>query len=104
MCRFAKYACLDLFCKAGVAFVSMLKGKAIYRSSDTWLIMQQTGAEAMPIVSLLNFLVGAILGYMSTISRLKVLYQPNSSGLTIHQDKSVDFKCSAYVTFLVKSS
>ena len=49
------------------AFVSMLKGRAIYRSSDTWLIMQQTGAEALPIVSLLNFLVGAILGYIGAM-------------------------------------
>ena len=53
--------------ESGVAFVSMIKGKAIYRSSDTWLIMQQTGAEAMPIVSLLNFLVGAILGYIGAM-------------------------------------
>ncbi|WP_198265174.1 MlaE family ABC transporter permease [sulfur-oxidizing endosymbiont of Gigantopelta aegis] len=52
---------------AGVAFWAMLRGKAIYRSSDTWLIMQQTGAEAMPIVSLLNFLVGAILGYIGAM-------------------------------------
>jgi len=49
---------------ASIAFVNMLRGKAIYRASDTWLIMQQTGAEAVPIVSLLNFLVGAILGYI----------------------------------------
>lgn len=53
--------------EAGVAFIAMLKGKAIYRSSDTWLIMQQTGAEALPIISLLNFLVGAILGYIGAI-------------------------------------
>lgn len=52
---------------AGIAFVSMLRGKAVYRSSDTWLVMQQTGAEAMPIVSLLNFLVGAILGYIGAM-------------------------------------
>lgn len=53
--------------EASVAFFSMLKGKAVYRSSDTWLIMQQSGAEAMPIVSLLNFLVGAILGYIGAM-------------------------------------
>lgn len=49
------------------AFVAMLRGRALYRSSDTWLIMQQTGAEALPIVSLLNFLVGAILGYIGAM-------------------------------------
>jgi phospholipid/cholesterol/gamma-HCH transport system permease protein len=52
---------------ASIAFVHMLRGKTIYRSSDTWLIMQQTGAEALPIVSLLNFLVGAILGYIGAL-------------------------------------
>ncbi len=53
--------------EAASAFLCMLRGKAVYRSSDTWLIMQQTGAEAMPIVSLLNFLVGAILGYIGAM-------------------------------------
>jgi len=52
---------------ASIAFFSVLRGKAVYRSSDTWLVMQQTGAEAMPIVSLLNFLVGAILGYIGAM-------------------------------------
>lgn len=52
---------------ATIAFFSIVKGKAVYRSSDTWLVMQQTGAEALPIVSLLNFLVGAILGYIGAM-------------------------------------
>lgn len=56
---------------SGVSFMRMLRGKAIYRSSDTWLIMQQTGAEALPIVSLLNFLVGAILGYIGALQLQK---------------------------------
>ncbi len=49
------------------ASVNTLRGRAVYRSSDTWLVMQQTGAEALPIVSLLNFLVGAILGYIGAM-------------------------------------
>ena len=52
---------------ATLAFISVLRGKASYRASDTWIIMQQTGAEALPIVSLLNFLVGAILGYIGAM-------------------------------------
>ncbi len=52
---------------AVIAFFAMIRGKAVYRSSDTWLVMQQTGAEALPIVSLLNFLVGAILGYIGAM-------------------------------------
>ncbi len=58
---------IEFIGKAGVAFIAMVRGKAVYRSSDTWLIMQQTGAEAVPIVSLLNFLVGAILGYIGAM-------------------------------------
>ena len=52
---------------ASIAFINMLRGNAIYRSSDTRLVMQQTGAEALPIVSLLNFLVGAIIGYIGAL-------------------------------------
>ena len=52
---------------ASLAFIHMLRGHAIYRASDTRLVMQQTGAEALPIVSLLNFLVGAILGYIGAL-------------------------------------
>lgn len=58
---------IEFIRESGEAFFSMLRGRAIYRSADTWLIMQQTGAEAMPIVSLLNFLVGAILGYIGAM-------------------------------------
>ena len=52
---------------ASMAFFQMIRGHAVYRSSDTRLVMQQTGAEALPIVSLLNFLVGAILGYIGAL-------------------------------------
>lgn len=58
---------IDFIGKAGIALINMLRGKAIYRSSDTWMVMQQSGAEALPIVSLLNFLVGAILGYIGAM-------------------------------------
>jgi len=56
---------------ASLAFVHMLRGHAVYRVSDTRLIMQQTGAEALPIVSLLTFLVGAILGYIGALQLQK---------------------------------
>jgi phospholipid/cholesterol/gamma-HCH transport system permease protein len=58
---------IDFLGRAIAAFILVLKGKANYRGSDTWLVMQQTGAEALPIVSLLNFLVGAILGYIGAL-------------------------------------
>ncbi len=58
---------LSFLSRSIIALFSVMRGKSVYRSEDTWLVMQQTGAEAMPIVSLLNFLVGAILGYIGAM-------------------------------------
>lgn len=44
----------------------MIAGKARFRRSDLWLIIQQAGADALPIVSLVSFLVGLILAYIGT--------------------------------------
>ncbi|HSD18998.1 MAG TPA: ABC transporter permease [Anaeromyxobacter sp.] len=38
--------------------------RARYRSQDLWLLVQQSGAEALPIVTLVNFLVGIILAFV----------------------------------------
>jgi phospholipid/cholesterol/gamma-HCH transport system permease protein len=38
--------------------------RARYRSQDLWLVVQQSGAEALPIVALVNFLVGIILAFV----------------------------------------
>ncbi|HVP29221.1 MAG TPA: ABC transporter permease [Myxococcota bacterium] len=42
-------------------------GRARWRRSDFWLTVQQTGAEALPIVSLISFLVGVILAFVGAI-------------------------------------
>jgi phospholipid/cholesterol/gamma-HCH transport system permease protein len=38
--------------------------RARFRSQDLWLLVQQSGAEALPIVALVNFLVGIILAFV----------------------------------------
>ncbi|WP_248359955.1 MlaE family ABC transporter permease [Anaeromyxobacter oryzae] len=38
--------------------------RARFRSQDLWLLVQQCGAEALPIVALVNFLVGIILAFV----------------------------------------
>lgn len=38
--------------------------RARLRSQDLWLLVQQSGAEALPIVALVNFLVGIILAFV----------------------------------------
>ncbi len=38
--------------------------RARFRSQDLWLLVQQSGAGALPIVALVNFLVGIILAFV----------------------------------------
>ncbi|WP_242342839.1 ABC transporter permease [Anaeromyxobacter terrae] len=40
------------------------RGRGRYRPQDLWLLVQQSGAEALPIVVLVNFLVGIILAFV----------------------------------------
>ncbi|NKN34486.1 MlaE family ABC transporter permease [Marichromatium bheemlicum] len=47
-----------------LALGRLVRGRARLRYADFWLIVQQVGAEALPIVSLVSFLVGLILGYI----------------------------------------
>jgi phospholipid/cholesterol/gamma-HCH transport system permease protein len=50
-----------------IAVQRLLRGKAQYRRSDLWLIMQAVSAQALPIVSLICFLVGLILAFIGAI-------------------------------------
>lgn len=53
------------------ALIRMLSGKARYRRADLFLIMQECGVEALPIVSLISILVGLILAFIGAI-QLKI--------------------------------
>jgi phospholipid/cholesterol/gamma-HCH transport system permease protein len=53
--------------EASLAFIKMLGGKARFRRSDLSLFIQQCGADALPIVSLISFLVGLILAFVGAI-------------------------------------
>jgi phospholipid/cholesterol/gamma-HCH transport system permease protein len=51
----------------GLAVLSLVRfatGRARYRRSDLWLFIQQTGVDALPIVTLISFLVGLILAFV----------------------------------------
>lgn len=56
---------------AGIAFSRLLRGKAQYRRADLGLIIQAAGAQAVPIVSLINFLVGLIIAFTGAIQMKK---------------------------------
>jgi len=47
-----------------LAFLKLLRGRAQFRWSDTLLVMQQSGPEALGIVALINFLIGMILAFV----------------------------------------
>ena len=57
--------------EASAAFMKLLVGKARFRPSDLLLTMQECGAQALPIVSLISFLVGIILAFIGAI-QLKI--------------------------------
>jgi len=50
-----------------VSLGRMLRGRARYRGSDLFLIVQQVGAQALPIVSLISVLVGLILAFVGAV-------------------------------------
>jgi phospholipid/cholesterol/gamma-HCH transport system permease protein len=47
-----------------LASVQLVRGRARFRAVDLALIIQESGAQALPIVSLISFLVGLILAFV----------------------------------------
>lgn len=62
---------VDFIGEATVALIRLVTGKAQFRRSDLLFIIQQCGADALPIVSLISILVGLILAFIGAI-QLKV--------------------------------
>ncbi len=62
---------LEFIGEATVAFVRLFTGRARFRPSDFFLILQECGAQALPIVSLISILVGLILAFIGAI-QLKI--------------------------------
>jgi len=53
--------------EAGVGVFRLAIGSARFRRSDLFVVMQDVGARALPIVSLISFLVGVILAYVGAM-------------------------------------
>jgi phospholipid/cholesterol/gamma-HCH transport system permease protein len=70
----------DFFASAGrlLAFIGettlalgrLLRGRAYFRRTDLLLIIESCGGQALPIVSLISFLVGLILAFVGAIQLL----------------------------------
>ena len=57
-------AMLSFLGESVVASLKLVRGRAQFRWSDTLMVIQQTGPEALGIVALINFLIGMILAFV----------------------------------------
>jgi phospholipid/cholesterol/gamma-HCH transport system permease protein len=57
-------AMLSFLGEGVVALLKLVRGRAQFRWSDTLLVIQQCGPEALGIVALINFLIGMILAFV----------------------------------------
>ncbi|WPL17259.1 putative phospholipid ABC transporter permease protein MlaE [Thiorhodovibrio winogradskyi] len=55
---------MHFFGDGTLAVQRFVRGKSRFRLSEFWLIVESAGADALPIVSLVCFLVGMILAYI----------------------------------------
>ena len=53
--------------EAALAFGRFLRGKAQFRRADLLNVIQEVGPQALPIVTLISFLVGLILAYTGAV-------------------------------------
>jgi phospholipid/cholesterol/gamma-HCH transport system permease protein len=53
--------------EATIAVGRCLRGRARYRNSDLLLLIQQAGAQALGIITLISFLVGTILAFVGAV-------------------------------------
>lgn len=64
------HSCIALVNFVGQTVLSLgrfFKGRARFRRSDFWMTVQQCGVEALPIVSLISFLIGLILAFVGGV-------------------------------------
>jgi phospholipid/cholesterol/gamma-HCH transport system permease protein len=62
---------LEFLGQVTLALLRMVTGRARMRLRDLWLVMQQCGADALPIVLLINVLVGMILAFVGVVQLAK---------------------------------
>ncbi|HVP68027.1 MAG TPA: ABC transporter permease [Anaeromyxobacteraceae bacterium] len=53
--------------ETAIAVRDLVTGRAHYRGADVALALQQTGGAALPLVAVINFLVGAVLAFLGAV-------------------------------------
>jgi phospholipid/cholesterol/gamma-HCH transport system permease protein len=72
-----------------IAFARMLSMRARYRASDLFLFIQQSGPQALPIVTLISFLVGVIFAFVGAVQLKQFgaqLYVADLVGIAMTRD------------------
>ena len=71
------------------AFGALLRGKARFRGTDLALVLQDVGPAALPIVTLISFLVGLILAFVGAVQLEQFgaqIYVANLVGLAMARE------------------
>ncbi|MGZ8409226.1 MAG: MlaE family ABC transporter permease [Hyphomicrobium sp.] len=58
---------LDFIGEVSLSLARMMMARARFQSRDLWVLVQECGAQALPIVSLISILVGLILAFVGAI-------------------------------------
>jgi phospholipid/cholesterol/gamma-HCH transport system permease protein len=72
-----------------MAFIRFVTGRARFQGSELWLLIQETGANAFGIVSLISFLVGMILAFVGAVQLSQFgagIYVANLVGLAMARE------------------
>jgi phospholipid/cholesterol/gamma-HCH transport system permease protein len=54
------------------SFVRLLRGRARFRWPDFWVVVQSNSSGALPIVTLISFLVGLIIAFLAAVVLLRL--------------------------------
>jgi len=71
------------------SLIRLASGKARFRRRDFWVTLQECGADALPIVSLLAFLTGTILAFVGAVQLRKfgaTIYMTDLVGLAMARE------------------
>jgi phospholipid/cholesterol/gamma-HCH transport system permease protein len=60
-------AMLEFTGEMTLSLTRLVRGQARFRARDFWLLVQQAGADALPIVTLISFLVGTIFAFVGAV-------------------------------------
>jgi len=64
-------AALELLGEVVLAFFRLLRGQARLYADDVWQVFSASSAHALPIVAIVNLLVGAILAFIGSVQLLQ---------------------------------